>query len=116
MILHLELPEDLAKRFEYIPETLLPEIVIDVLRKGFCEASKDVQQKSSLSASEDDLLRAILEKLKAEPVESTVSRSDTASKEVGADFEFKIKQEEPVIFDLCDEDEDALGDLLGMLK
>lgn len=113
MIIRLEIPQDLQRYFEFIPEEDLPQVCISALRdKVFSEE----RSKSSSSEINIEELVSLLSKTNTSSVEKkleeTVYSSGESSPKNIQKSERVVTKVEPIVFD----DDDDLDDFMGLMK
>lgn len=115
MEVHFDLPDELARRIEYIPKHVLPEALLNVFRAGIvelagsCKAGQQVKGTTDQELSE--VVGLLMEAVKAaqDSTVAPVSLETLQSKPQVS--EVKIK---PVV--QVEDDDDDLGELLGLMK
>lgn len=122
MEVHFTVPEDLVRRIEYIPEQVLPEVLTSVFRAGIEKMTRPMPESHAQGADVAQLLALVLDTVKSvQPdVTATVSARPPAEKElVRQRVDAPVRQaverrSEPVL--QVDDDDDELGELLGLMK
>jgi len=105
-------PEDIVRKVEYIPEKVLPDVLTEVFRAGF----ESIIEKQTVRKKQDIFPTETLEFLLAavaslpQPVKPESGMS--AKKDEPVDMTVDIGRVMPEL----EEDDEDLGDLLGMLK
>lgn len=113
MIVRLEIPQDLQRYFEFIPEEDLPQVCISALRdKVFSEERSKSSSSSEINIEE---LVSLLSKVgissEERKLEETVRSSGESSPKNVQKAEKVVTRVEPIVFD-----DDDLDDFMGLMK
>lgn len=122
MEVHFTVPDDLARRIEYIPEQVLPEVLASVFRAGVEEMTRSKREDSAHGKDMGQILASVLDAVKSLQTGSAAATSAQPSAEVvlvHRDGGVPTRQAgvikpEPVL--QVDDDDEDLGELLGLMK
>lgn len=122
MEVRFNVPEDLVRRIEYIPEYVLPEVLINVFRAGVEKMTKPNTEGQAREIILEQVLTSVLDTVKSlqagdvilSPAHSVNDVKPTQQETDAYIQQAKELKVEPTL--QIEDDDDDLGELLGMMK